>query len=119
MPETNPPAIKPTAEFADFERLDIRVGTIVDVQPFPRARTPAYKVEVDFGAAGRRWSSAQITSYAPEQLLGTAVCCIVNFAARNIAGFRSEILILGARDRDGHVILLTPRSEVPAGQPVF
>ena len=111
--------MKPAADFAAFEQLDIRVGTIVDVQPFPRARTPAYKVEVDFGAAGRLWSSAQITSYAPDQLIGTQVCCIVNFAPRNIAGFRSEILILGARNRDGHVILLTPRSDVPTGQPVF
>lgn len=121
MTESNDPtvAVKEEAQYADFERLDIRVGTIVEVLPFPRARNPSYKVQVDFGALGRRWSSAQITSYAPEQLIGTQVSCIVNFAPRNIAGFQSEILILGACDSNGHVMLLTPRSSVPSGQQVF
>ena len=120
MTESNGPAsVKAEVPYADFERLDIRVGTIVDVQPFPRARNPSYKVQVDFGALGRRWSSAQITSYAPGELIGTEVSCIVNFAPRNIAGFQSEILILGARDQQGDVILLTPRSSVPPGNPVF
>jgi tRNA-binding protein len=74
---------------------------------------------VDFGAFGRRWSSAQITSYTSEELLGTQVSCVVNLAPRNIAGFQSEILILGARDTQGNVILLTPRSAVPDGETVF
>ncbi|MBN8831751.1 MAG: tRNA-binding protein [Sphingomonadales bacterium] len=113
------PDVKPEASYDDWQRLDIRVGTIVDVQPFPRARNPSYKVQVDFGAFGTRWSSAQITSYAPEELLGTQVSCVVNFAPRNIAGFQSEILILGARDTAGNVILLTPRSAVPQGETVF
>lgn len=110
---------KSEAVYDDFARLDIRVGRIVQVEPFPRARTPAYKVAVDLGDLGIRWSSAQITSYAPDALVGTDVTCIVNFAPRNIAGFQSEILILGARNAEGHVILLTPRSEVARGEAVF
>ena len=111
--------VKSEAGFDDFQRIDIRIGTIVDVQPFPRARNPSYKVQVDFGDLGTRWSSAQITSYAAEELVGTQVSCIVNFAPRNIAGFQSEILILGARDAEGNVILLTPRSTVARGEAVF
>jgi tRNA-binding protein len=110
---------KTEATYDDWQRLDIRVGTIVDVQPFPRARNPSYKVQVDFGDFGTRWSSAQITSYSAEELIGTQVSCVVNFAPRNIAGFQSEILILGARDAAGNVILLTPRSEVARGETVF
>ncbi|MBC2667146.1 tRNA-binding protein [Novosphingobium flavum] len=119
MSETTVPECKSEAGFDDFQKVDIRIGTIVDVQPFPRARNPSYKVQVDFGDLGTRWSSAQIASYAPEALIGKQVSCIVNFAPRNIAGFQSEILILGAKDTAGNVILLTPRSAVPNGQPVF
>jgi len=110
---------KPQADFNDFARLDIRVGRIVEVAPFPRARNPAYKVAVDLGMLGVRWSSAQITSYPAEQLVGTDVVCICNFAPRNIAGFQSEILILGARNDAGDVILLSPRSEVPRGSVIL
>ena len=112
-------APKPEAAYEDFAKLDIRVGRIVKVEPFPRARNPAYKVAVDLGNLGIRWSSAQITSYSADDLLGTDVTCIVNFAPRNIAGFQSEILILGARNALGHVILLTPRSEAARGEAVF
>ncbi|CAH1661432.1 hypothetical protein CHELA41_22062 [Hyphomicrobiales bacterium] len=111
--------VKPEAVYDDFAKLDIRIGRIVHVEPFPRARNPSYKVAVDLGELGIRWSSAQITSYTPDQLTGTDVACVVNFAPRNIAGFQSEILILGARNALGHVILLTPRSDVARGETVF
>lgn len=110
---------KSLVEFADFEKLDIRVGRIVEVQPFPRARNPSYKVAVDFGDLGIRWSSAQITAYAVGDLVGTQVVCVCNFAARNIAGFQSEVLILGARDAKGDVVLLSPRATVARGEPVL
>ena len=110
---------RPLAEYEDFAKLDIRVGRVVEVQPFPRARNPSYKVAVDLGDLGIRWSSAQITSYAPEDLVGTSVVCICNFAPRNIAGFQSQVLILGARNMEGEVIVLSPRSDVPKGSAVF
>jgi tRNA-binding protein len=110
---------KPQIEFADFEKIDLRVGRIVDVQPFPRARNPSYKVTVDLGELGTRQSSAQIVHYVPEALIGRQVVCVYNFAPRNIAGFLSEVLILGARDAAGNVILLSPRSEVGLGQGIF
>jgi tRNA-binding protein len=108
-------SVKDQAQFEDFARLDLRVGTVVAVEAFPRARNPSYKVQVDFGAIGTRWSSAQITTYLAEELVGTQVCCVVNFAQRNIAGFLSEILILGAPDEEGRIILASPRSIVPNG----
>jgi tRNA-binding protein len=110
---------KPIVEFADFQKLDIRVGRIVDVLPFPRARNPSYKVAVDLGELGTRWSSAQITSYTVEELVGRTVACVCNFAPRNIARFVSELLILGARDSEGNVIILSPTSGVDAGAVVF
>lgn len=112
-------AAKPEAAYDDFAKLDIRVGRVVEVRPFERARNPSYKVAVDLGDLGICWSSAQVTSYAPADLEGTLVTCVCNFPPRNIAGFRSEVLILGARNADGDVILLTPRSDVPPGEPVF
>jgi tRNA-binding protein len=111
--------LKGFASYDGFERLDIRVGRIVEVQPFPRARNPSYRVSVDVGAGRPMWSSAQITSYRPEDLVGSLVVCICNFEPKNIAGFSSELLLLGARDADGNVILLSPRSEVAVGQAVF
>ncbi|QVM84890.1 tRNA-binding protein [Novosphingobium decolorationis] len=118
------PEAKPAAEYAHFDALDIRVGTIAQVLPFPRARNPSYKIEVDLGPLGLRWSSAQVTNYSPEELLGSQVCCIVNFGARNIAGFTSEVLILGAPGEameSGHtgVIVVSPRSRVEDGSALF
>lgn len=110
---------KDTADFENFAALDIRVGTVVEVQDFPRARNPSYKVAVDLGPLGVRWSSAQVTNYAPQDLLGTQVCCVVNFAPRNIAGFRSEVLILGAPGDGRDVIVVTPRSVVQNGSALF
>src|SRR5215207_3636399 len=91
--------------YEDFAKLEIRIGRIKTVLPFERARTPAYKVEVDFCELGTRWSSAQITSYSEADLVGRLVACVVNMPPRNIAGFQSQILILGARNDKGDVIL--------------
>ena len=113
------PQPKDTADFDSFAALEIRVGTVVEVQDFPRARNPSYKIAVDLGPLGVRWSSAQVTNYAPAELIGTQVCCIVNFAPRNIAGFRSEVLILGAPGEGGAVIAVSPRSPVENGAALF
>ena len=90
---------KPPIVYDDFAKVDMRVGRIVTVKPFERARNPSYKVEVDFGPLGRKWSSAQITSYSEADLVGRLVVCVVNMPPRNIAGFQSEVLILGRRMR--------------------
>ncbi|MEH2627396.1 tRNA-binding protein [Bradyrhizobium sp. AZCC 1719] len=111
--------LKPQATYDDFARLDIRIGKVVDVQPFPRARNPSYKVGVDVGADRIMWSSAQVTNYEPSALLGSLVVCVCNLGAKNIAGFTSELLILGAKDAEGNVIVLGPRSEVAIGKPIF
>lgn len=111
--------LKPLATYDDFARLDIRIGKVVEVQPFPRARNPSYKVGVDVGAERIMWSSAQITNYTPETLIGTRVVCVCNLGPKNIAGFTSELLILGAKDAEGNVIVLSPRSDVPVGEQIF
>src|ERR1700733_14255476 len=111
--------LKALATYNDFARPDLRSGKIVDVQSFPRARNPSYKVGVDVGAGRIMWSSAQITNYQPEALVGSLVVCVCNFGPKNIAGFTSELLILGAKNSDGNVIVLSPRSEVAAGQAVY
>jgi tRNA-binding protein len=111
--------LKSLANYDDFARLDIRIGKVVEVQPFHRARNPSYKVGVDVGADRIMWSSAQITNYTPEALVGTLVVCICNLGPKNIAGFTSELLILGAKDADGKVIVLGPRGEVAVGEPIF
>ena len=111
--------LKQQVTYDDFARLDLRIGKVVDVQHFPRARNPSWKVAVDVGAGRIMWSSAQITNYEPAALIGSLVVCVCNFAPRNIAGFASELLILGAKDSDGKVIVLSPRSEVAPGEAVF
>ena len=111
--------LKPQASYDDFARLDIRIGKVVEVQPFPRARNPSYKVGVDVGTERIMWSSAQITNYEPEALVGSLVVCICNLGPKNIAGFTSELLILGAKDASGKVIVLGPRSKVAIGEPIF
>ena len=107
--------------FGDFERLDIRVGTIVDAQPFPEARKPAYKLTIDFGDdIGLKRSSAQITvHYKPDQLIGRQVCAVVNFPPRQIGPFISEVLTLGMPDEDGAVVLIRPDLKVPNGGRLF
>ncbi len=103
--------------FDDFLKVDVRVGRVVDVQPFPEARRPAYKLWVDFGGdIGVRKSSAQITRhYAPETLVGRQVLAVVNFPPRQIGRFMSEVLVLGVPDSDGEVVLIGPDLEVPPG----
>jgi tRNA-binding protein len=107
--------------FADFEKVDIRVGTIVDVQPFPEARKPAFKLKIDFGdAIGVKRSSAQITKhYAPDDLLGKQVAAVVNFPPRQIGPFMSEVLTLGFPDAEGGVVLIRPTLGVPNGGKLF
>jgi tRNA-binding protein len=112
-------ALKPQASYDDFARLDIRIGRVVEVQPFPRARNPSWKVGVDVGAERIMWSSAQITNYEPAAVLGSLVVCVCNLGAKNIAGFTSELLILGAKDAAGNVIVLGPRSAVAVGEAIF
>src|ERR1700721_3358209 len=108
----NPPIV-----YDDFAKVDMRIGRIVRVKPFERARNPSYKVEVDFGPLGRKWSSAQITSYSEAELTGRLVACVVNMPPRNIAGFQSEGLILGAKNARSDVVLLPPLAAVPPGRP--
>jgi tRNA-binding protein len=102
--------------WSDFEKVDIRVGTIIAVQDFPKARKPAYQLEIDFGEAGIKKSSAQITAkYSKEDLIGMQVTAVVNFPVKQIANFFSECLVLGAVDKDGEVTLLTPSSGTENG----
>ena len=105
--------------YDDFVKVEMRVGRIVEVDAFPRARNPSYKVAVEFGDLGTRWSSAQITNYTPEELIGRQVVCVVNFPPRNIAGFKSEILVMGVPNAAGQTILLQPESEAVAASEVF
>lgn len=105
--------------YEDFARIEMRVGRIVEVQPFARARNPSYKVRVDFGAQGTRWSSAQITNYPEADLLQRLVVCVVNMPPRNIAGFKSEVLVMGAPDADGRTMLLRPDAGAVVGSEIF
>ena len=105
--------------YDDFARVEMRLGKIIDVQEFPRARNPSYKVQVDFGELGTRWSSAQITNYSIEDLIGRAVICTVNMPPRNIAGFQSEVLIMGVPNTEGQVILLQPQADAVLGAEVY
>jgi len=110
-----------TITYADFENVDIRVGTIVSVEPFPEARKPAFKLKIDFGPElGVKKSSAQITThYTPETLIGRQVAAVVNFPPRQIGPFMSEVLTLGFPDAEGAVVLITPSLAVPNGGKLF
>lgn len=107
-----------TIEFDDFVKVDIRVGTIVAAEPYPEARRPALKLQVDFGTEiGLRRSSAQITHhYTPETLVGRQVLAVVNFPPKQIGKFVSEVLVLGLSDTEGRIVLITPDQPVPNGQ---
>ena len=107
--------------FADFERVDIRVGRVIAAEPFPEARKPAYKLTIDFGAAlGLKRSSAQLTvHYTPDALVGRLVLAVVNFAPRQIGPFMSEVLTLGVPDGAGAVVLIAPDEDVPLGGRLF
>jgi len=106
-----------TIGFDDFLKVDVRVGRIVDAEPFPEARRPAYKLTVDFGPEiGRRRTSAQITKYyGLDDLVGRQVLAVVNFPKKQIGKFMSEVLVLGVPDGEGEVVLIAPEREVPIG----
>jgi len=107
--------------YADFEKVDIRVGTVRDARPLEGARKPALRLEIDFGPGiGVKKSSAQITvHYTPEVLIGRQVAAVVNFPPRQIGKFMSEVLTLGFPDADGAVVLIAPTKSVPDGGKLF
>ncbi|MEO1193379.1 MAG: tRNA-binding protein [Pseudomonadota bacterium] len=107
--------------FSDFQKVDIRVGTITHAEPYPEARKPAIKLWLYFGPdLGERKSSAQLTRhYTPESLVGRRVLAVVNFPPRQIGKFMSEVLVLGVPDAEGEVVLITPDQEVPLGGRLF
>ena len=112
---------KPEISFADFDRVDIRAGTIIEAEPFPEARKPAFKLKIDFGPViGIKKSSAQITKYyTPETLVGRQVFAVVNFPPRQIGPFMSEVLTLGFPDAAGEVVLIGPSLPTPNGGRLF
>ncbi|MCF8465448.1 MAG: chaperone CsaA [Flavobacteriales bacterium] len=107
------------ATFEDFQNIDLRVGTIVQAEPFPEAKNPAYKLTIDFGALGIKQSSAQITKrYKAEELIGRQIVAVFNFPPKKVAGFKSEVLVLGATPSADDVVLLSPEIELPNGSVV-
>lgn len=111
--------MKPAITFEDFLKVDLRIGTIIEVNDFPKAKKPAYQLTIDFGALGIKKSSAQITDlYTKEELLHKQVSAIVNFKTRQIANFKSEVLVLGVYNSDGNVVLLKPSKVIKNGEQV-
>lgn len=107
--------------WSDFEKVELRVGTILEVEDFPAARKPAYKLTIDFGEElGVRRSSAQVTTlYSKEQLVGKQILGVCNFPKKQIANFYSEVLVTGLPDAEGNVVLLSPDHKVPNGKKLF
>jgi tRNA-binding protein len=108
-----------TATWEEFERLALTVGVIDEVEEFPEARDPAYKLTIDFGPEiGRRRSSAQLTHYDKQQLLGRQVVCVLGFEPKRIAGFKSDVLVLGAYSDEHGVVVLRPDRDVEPGSAI-
>ena len=111
--------MKEEITFEDFLKVDIRIGTIIEVNDFPKARKPAYQLTIDFGTLGIKKSSAQITDlYTKEDLLNKQVSVIVNFKPRQIANFMSECLVIGVYNKEGKVVLLRPSKVTKNGEQV-
>jgi tRNA-binding protein len=111
--------MKEEITFEDFLKVDLRIGTIIEVNDFPKARKPAYQLKIDFGALGIKKTSAQITDlYTKEDLLHKQVSAIVNFKPRQIADFMSEVLVLGIYNTQGKVVLLQATKEVKNGEQI-
>jgi tRNA-binding protein len=108
-----------TASWDEFERLGMKVGVITGVDDFAEARNPAYKLTIDFGGdVGSRMSSAQLTHYAQQELVGRQVVCVLGFEPKRIAGFKSEVLVLGAYSDEHGVVLLRPDRDVEPGSAI-
>jgi tRNA-binding protein len=107
-----------TATWEEFERLELAVGVITEVADFPEARNTAVKLTIDFGPRGTRRSSAQATHYPKQELLGRQVVCVLGFEPKRVAGFKSEVLVLGAYSDEHGVILLRPDRDVEPGSTV-
>jgi tRNA-binding protein len=109
-----------SATIDDFDRVDLRVGRVTSVEPFPAARKPAYRLTIDFGPGGTKRSSAQLppTYPDPQVLVGRLIVAVVNFGPRNIAGFQSEVLVLGALPADGSIPLLSVDAGASPGDPI-
>jgi len=120
-PRSPPVPVAAQIAFDDFLKVDIRVGTILTAEAFPQARKPAFKLTIDFGAEiGVKKSSAQITRhYTPETLVGRQVAAVVNFSARQIGPFMSEVLTLGFPDAEGEVVIIGPSQPTPNGGRLF
>ena len=104
----------------DFEKVELRAGTILQVHDFPEARKPAYKLKIDFGEFGIKWSSAQITKlYTKEELHGRQVVAVINFPEKQIANFMSQCLVTGFPDKDGNVVLTSLSHPVPNGAKIY
>lgn len=111
--------MKTAITFEDFLKVDIRIGTIIEVNNFPKARKPAYQLRIDFGDLGIKKSSAQITDlYTKEELVNKQVAAVVNFKPRQIANFMSECLVIGVYNTDGDVMLLQATKEIKNGEQV-
>ncbi|PQJ78838.1 tRNA-binding protein [Polaribacter porphyrae] len=111
--------MKQEITFEDFTKIDIRIGTIIEVNDFPKARKPAYQLKIDFGGLGIKKSSAQIKDlYSKEDLLNRQVSAIVNFKSRQIANFLSEVLVLGVYNSDNKVVLLQASKQIKNGEQI-
>jgi len=105
-----------TINWQDFEKIELRAGTILEVKEFPEARKPAYKLKIDFGEFGIKWSSAQITRhYSKEELPGKQIVAVINFPKKQIANFHSECLVTGFADSDGDIVLTCTEKPVSNG----